>query len=113
MHELSLAMDVVDLVLGEAEKKKVSSVLEVEIEIGDISGVEYETFRTAMEISVKGTLLESTVLQLNRVKGMGKCSNCSHVFEMEQRVALCPLCSHFAGKIISGTEFRIVSLIVE
>ncbi|MBK7214306.1 MAG: hydrogenase maturation nickel metallochaperone HypA [Bacteroidales bacterium] len=113
MHELSLAMEVVDLALNELNTKQLKSVLELEVEVGDLSGVEYETFQTAMEMAVKGTLMENTTVILNRVHGLGKCSNCGEEFKMEHRVSLCPVCKGFPGEILSGTEFRIVSLLVE
>ena len=113
MHELSLAMEVVDLALNELKSKQLKSVLELEVEVGDLSGVEFETFQTAIEMAVKGTLMENTTVILTRVHGLGRCSNCEKEFQMEHRVSLCPYCKGFPGEILSGTEFRIVSLLVE
>ncbi len=47
MHEFSLAMNVVELAEKEAKNHGVSKILEIEIEVGDLSGVEPETFQSA------------------------------------------------------------------
>jgi len=50
MHELSLAMEVIELVQHEADKNGVSGIEEILIEVGDLSGVEADIFQSAWKL---------------------------------------------------------------
>ena len=111
MHELSLATDVIELVQQEAGKHGNPIIEEILIEIGDLSGVEEEIFLSALQILVKDTLLENTLIKINRTPGKGRCSSCNLEFEMKTLFDQCPNCKGFTSEIIDGQEFRVVSLV--
>ena len=111
MHELSLALDVIDLVRREANKNGVSSVEEILIEIGDLSGVEAGIFEPALQMVVKDTLLEHTTIKIDRIPGKGQCNSCDLVFEMKSFFDRCPQCQSFTSEIVEGQEFRVVSMV--
>ncbi len=113
MHELSLALEVIDLVSKETQKKSLSRVFEMEIEVGTLSGVEAETFQSALEMVVKGTLLEDAKIQINQTFAVGTCSDCQKDFNMKERMATCPDCRSYPSKIIGGDQFRVVSILAE
>ena len=113
MHELSLAMEVVELAAREAQKHGVSRILEMEIDVGDLSGVDAETFQSALEMVVGNTLLEKTLIRVMCKPGRGVCSDCNEEFEMRERLSRCPLCNGFPSEISGGEEFRVVSLVAE
>jgi len=113
MHELSLAMEVIELAEKEAEKNRVSVILEMEIEVGDLSGVEAETFRSALEMIVRDTILENTQINVVRTPALGYCSNCNNEYEMRERLAACPLCRAYPSAIRGGQDFRLVSILAE
>jgi len=113
MHELSLALEVIELAKREAEKNGVLTIFEMEIEVGDLSGVEAETFQSALELIVKNTLLEHTRIKLNRQPAFGRCNSCDKVFEMNERMATCPACHCFPSEISGGQAFRVVSILAE
>ncbi len=113
MHEFSLAMNVVELAEKEAKNHGVSKILEIEIEVGDLSGIEPETFQSALGIAVEKTLLEKTLIRINRIPGRGVCSECNKEYEMRERLALCPVCNGFPSEISGGMEFRVISLLAE
>jgi hydrogenase nickel incorporation protein HypA/HybF len=113
MHELSLATELINLVEREAGKNGFSTVLEVQIEVGDLSGVEADAFQSALELLVKDTLLENAELNLLRTAGHGKCNICNREFIMTTRTDTCPGCNAFPSEISGGQEFRVVSLVAE
>ncbi len=113
MHEFSLAGEVIRLAETEADKNEARSVSEINIEVGDFSGVQVEAFRSAIEILTEKSWLSKTRLNIIRKKGKGICPGCRREFEMEQRVDTCPICGAFPSEIIGGYEFRVVSLLVE
>jgi len=110
MHELSLAMEVIELAQREAGKNGVSSVGEVVIEVGDLSGVEAEAFQSALEMLVRDTLLERAMISVIRTPGHGRCNACNLEFEMKSRMDTCRECGCFPSEISGGEEFRLVSI---
>ena len=113
MHELSLALEVLGLVTTEAEKNKVKMIYEIRIEVGRISGVESEVFRTALEISSRNSILEKARIVIIDSPGKGKCLNCGEEFEMDDLLALCPNCQHQPAEIIGGKELKVLSMMAE
>ncbi len=113
MHELSLATEVIELVQREATKNNVSSILEIQIEVGYLSGVEADAFQSALELIVKDTILENTALHIIRTTGKGRCNSCNVEFEMKNRLDVCPECHCYPSMIMDGEEFRVVSILVE
>ena len=113
MHELSLATEVIELVQREAAKQGISRILEIEIEVGDLSGVEADAFQSALELIVKDTILENAVLGLIRTPGKGICLACDLEFEMNSRLGVCPKCRSFPSEVTGGQEFRVLSIVTE
>ena len=110
MHELSLAYEVIELAQREALKNHVSRISEMEIEVGDLSGVEADAFQSALGLIVKDTLLENTSIQIKREAAQGKCFICNNWFEMKERMATCPVCQRFPTEISGGHSFRVISI---
>jgi hydrogenase nickel incorporation protein HypA/HybF len=110
MHELSLAMEVIELAAREAGKNGVSTIQEILVEVGDLSGVDADAFQFGMEMLVKDTTLENVVIKIMRTSGKGTCNNCNSEFAMKHLLDTCPGCKRFPAEIIGGQEFRVVSL---
>jgi hydrogenase nickel incorporation protein HypA/HybF len=110
MHELSLALEVIDLAANEAKKNKISTIREIRIEVGDLSGVMADAIELALELSVKNSVLENTMIHVIRTPGKGKCTVCDLEFEMKQMLSTCPQCHCCPSEIIGGREFRVLSM---
>ena len=110
MHELSLAAEVIDLASREAGKNELSTIGEIVIEVGELSGVEADAFQWALEMTVKNTILEYAIIRLIRIPGKGKCKTCKLEFEMKNRLDGCPGCGCFSPEISGGQEFRVLSM---
>jgi hydrogenase nickel incorporation protein HypA/HybF len=113
MHEFSLAQNVVDIAALEAKKHGVSKILELEIEVGVLSGVDPEAFQSAMEMVCENTLLSDTLVKILPKPGKGICGTCRREYEMKDRLTLCPDCENFPSEISGGLEFRVVSMLAE
>jgi hydrogenase nickel incorporation protein HypA/HybF len=113
MHELSLAMETIELAKREADKTGASLVREIVIEVGYLSGVEADAFEFALELIVKGSILENAIIRLIRTPGKGKCTACNLEFMMKQRLDTCPECNSFPSEITGGENFRVLSMVVE
>ena len=79
MHEMSIAMSIVDLATEHAQKENAMKIVEVELDIGTISGIEIQALNFAMEVAVKDTLLETARIKINRKEGfhLKQLMNCS------------------------------------
>ena len=113
MHELSIAMSVVDIAAEYAGKENATVVKEIEIEVGELSGVVLEALEFALESAVQNTLLQDAERKIIVIPGKARCTNCSHVFETNDLFAVCPKCRTCAPDIVEGKELRIKSMIVE
>lgn len=113
MHELSLALEVIELSRKEATKHKVQMIRELEIEIGDLSGVDATAFQSALELIVKGTILSEATILIRRIPATAYCSECCMKFPVSQRLTTCPECGEVPSQVKGGREFRIVSLLAD
>ena len=113
MHELSIAQNIIEIVKEHAAKVHASSVTELELDIGTVSGVIPETLEFAMEIAVKNTILEGAIIKMNIFQAKAKCLSCGKDFEMEDIYTMCPHCGSLQFDIIQGKELKVKSIKVE
>jgi len=113
MHELSIALSIVDLAEEQARSHNATEIEELELEIGTLAGVELHTLTFALESSVKGTMLENAQIVRHDIKGEGRCGDCDTIFKMEALFEACPKCGSYCINIIKGKEMRIKSLVVK
>ena len=110
MHELSIVMSIIAITEKESAKHNAVQVDEIELEIGDLSGIEMTAFDFAWQQAIKGTVLENAALEIIRPPGNAKCLECGHPFAVSQIYDLCPVCQSHFKEIISGKELRVKSL---
>lgn len=113
MHEMSIALSIVDLVSDQFKLAEAESVKEVELDIGTISGVELEALKFALEIATKSTLMEDAAIKINTIQAESLCLECNHVFESELYFSQCPKCKELNTKILKGKELQVKSILVE
>jgi hydrogenase nickel incorporation protein HypA/HybF len=112
MHELSLALSVMDIVLEEAQTRNIDHITGVEVEVGALSGVDPDALAFALELAVKETALAATSFRITRVPASGICAACNRTFEMNEAWTPCPECNGSAGSVIHGDTLRVTSLII-
>lgn len=113
MHELSIALNIVEIAEENALQSKLHSITEIKLVVGELSGVVYEALEFAMEEAVKNTILENAKISITRISGKARCDSCAHEFDVEDIYTPCPKCKNFIHKIIQGNELRVESLIAE
>jgi len=110
MHELTIAGNIIEIVTSEAEKSGGSSVREVNLEIGLLAGIEYESLSFALEALKKGTIMDKASFVIEKPCGAGKCKNCGYEFTIESFLGSCASCGSQELDIISGSELRVKSI---
>ena len=113
MHELSIAMSIVDIASKQAEAASAVVISMVELDIGTMSGIEYESLNFALTIAVKDTLLEGAEFKINRIEPLCECQACFHLYTPDGLFGQCPECSDRRIDVIRGKELQIKSLLVE
>ena len=113
MHEFSIAVDIVDIAVTSARKEEAAEVKEIEIEIGQLSGVVMEALEFSLEAAVKGTILENARRNLIIIPGKARCAQCLTEYETDSLFKTCPNCQACAPDIIQGRDLRVKSLIIE
>ncbi len=113
MHEMSIALSIIDVVREEAEKANAVKVNEVEIEIGSVSGVEISALEFSLEVAVKDTFLESASRKIICIPAKAECLDCHHVFEFKTFYEQCPDCGSLKLKILQGKELKIKSINID
>ena len=110
MHELSVALGIVKIAETETAKAKAKEVELIELEIGTLAGIEFESLDFVWPLAVKDTVLENAVKKIDIIKAKAKCVDCDAIFNISHFYDSCPICqSNFKG-IIQGRELRVKAL---
>ena len=110
MHEMSVALGIVKIAEAEAKKAKANYVDLIELEIGTLAGIEFESLDFVWPAAVKDTILENAKKEINVIQALGKCVDCESVFELKNIYDSCPNCSSFLKNILYGKELRVKTL---
>jgi hydrogenase nickel incorporation protein HypA/HybF len=78
MHEFSRASQIVEAVISEAEKQDAVKIIEVEIDIGDLTFLGIEQIRFSYKILTDKTIAKNSKLKINQIPGRGRCDNCGY-----------------------------------
>lgn len=113
MHELSIAMGIVKIARNELKKAKASKITRIELEIGDLAGIEFEALDFVWPMAVRATVLEKAERRVHKVQGKAKCLECESEFTITQVYDPCPLCNSYLKGITQGKELRVLALEVE
>ena len=113
MHELSIALGIVKIAREELAKAQARKVISIELEIGDLAGIEFEALDFVWPMAVKDTVLEDAQRKINKIQGVAKCLECSKEFPLVQVYDPCPNCNSYLKGIIKGKELRVQALEVE
>lgn len=110
MHELSVAMGIVKIAEDETKKANAEKVTLIELEIGTLAGIEFESLDFVWPSAVKNTVLEDAERKIDVKEGLGLCADCDTVFEIEHYYDSCPKCGSNLKGIIQGKELRVKAL---
>jgi hydrogenase nickel incorporation protein HypA/HybF len=106
MHELALALDVIDAATERCGGQPVKRVV---LEIGKLSAVLPDALSFCFELAAEGSLVEGASLDILETPGSGRCRACGAVVAMEHPLARCA-CGVSDLEWLSGEELRIVEI---
>ena len=111
MHELSIAISMIDQITEEARSRGGLDIEAVHLRLGVFSGVDKEALLFAYELACEGSVLEGSRLVIESIPLVVYCAGCQKnrtppsVYELS-----CPDCGSPGQKIISGREIEVASL---
>ncbi len=110
MHELSIAMGIVEIAENETKKANAKSVSLIELEIGTLSGIEISSLEFVWPMAVKDSVLEKAERKIEIITAKAVCVDCDQEFELEQHYDVCPNCGSYFKSILKGREMRVKAL---
>src|SRR5215468_6371369 len=111
MHELSIAMSIIEGAAEEALRHGAVKVEAVHLKLGPLSGVARDALLFSYELACEGTALEGSRLIIEDVPATVFCQSC----EVERALTSiqsmrCPVCDTPATQISHGREIELVAL---
>ncbi len=113
MHELSIAMGIVDAALDEAQRRGVE-VSAVHLRLGALSGVVKDALLFSYEVACQDTPLEGSQLFVEDVPVIVFCAQCQAERELPSvQLFACPECGAPTMDIRRGKELEVFALEVK
>lgn len=110
MHELSIAISIVDSAEEEAVQRNVR-VTAVYLRLGRLSGVVKDALLASYEIAAAGTLLEGSRLVIEEVPIMAYCPRCQARRQVDSSEwFICAECRSPISEILEGKELEVRAL---
>jgi hydrogenase nickel incorporation protein HypA/HybF len=111
MHELSIALSIVDMAIEVAEREGGGRVVAIHLRLGPLSGVVPEALVSAFELARAGSPLESVELVVERVPVVTYCETCnSEGTPASMQQLICRDCGSPTPQILQGRELEVTAL---
>lgn len=111
MHELSIAISIVEMAQEESERCGQAQVLAVHVRLGRLSGVVKEALLASYEMACAATPLEGSRLLIEEVPIEAYCPRCDGPRAINSIQWLCcPECGTPTPEVLHGKELELVSL---
>lgn len=111
MHELSIALSIIDQIEDEMESRCLHDVEAIHLKLGVFSGVDSNALLFAWELACEGTSLEGSRLEIETVPLLVYCAFCCRKVAPPSCYQICcPDCGTPALQIVQGRELEVVSL---
>ncbi len=110
MHELSIALSIIDMAAEEAGRRGVK-VAAVHLKLGPLSGVAREAMLSAYGLACEGSALEGSQLLILDVPLIVHCPRCRRdTPPVSVQELCCPACGTPTPDVIHGRELEVSAL---
>ena len=113
MHEMSVTMSLLDLVLEEAAKAGAEKIVGVNIVIGQMTGIIDHYVQANFELLSQNTPAEGASLSFRNIPRQARCRRCAYTFQPSDLDWKCPKCQSAEIEITGGSELYVESIEVE
>jgi hydrogenase nickel incorporation protein HypA/HybF len=114
VHELSIAMSLVELASERAAEIGEARVAAVHVRIGPLAGVVEEALRFSFDAAAGGTPVEGARLVVERMPAEVFCAPCGVERVLDEPLRFrCPVCGAPTVDVVRGREIELTALEVE
>jgi hydrogenase nickel incorporation protein HypA/HybF len=111
MHEVSIALSLLDIVSEECRKSGSGNVDVINLKIGRASGIMPDALIFAFEAIKGDSIAKNARLNIEEVPVTGHCRECGDRFTVEEEYVLCcPRCGGGSFEIVAGRELDIIDM---
>ena len=110
MHEMSLAQNILDIVLNAANQNNVKKVQKITIRAGQLRGIVPEQLRFCFGFVAKDSIAEEADLVVNSLPIRGRCKQCSEEFFVKEFTFKCPQCENEDIEVLQGMELLVENI---
>ncbi len=111
MHELSIAMGLIDAACEEAARQGNVRVEALHLRLGALSGVVREALEFSYQLAVEGTSIEGARLEIEEIPATVLCRRCDaeRVLPSVQHFH-CPVCDAPTPDVVGGRDLELFAL---
>jgi len=114
MHELSIAMSIIEMVEEESRKRGSVQVTAVHLKLGALSGVVKEALLGSFEMACEDTVLKRAKLVVEDVPVLIYCQACKAQRRVSSiQLSCCSECGTPSAEVVQGKELEVVALEIE
>jgi len=114
MHELSIAMSMVEMATEESQRLGAERVTALHLKVGLLSGVVKDALIFSYEVACAGTPLEGSKLIIDDVPVKVYCPRCSSEKELDSiQLFACSACGELTPEVLEGRELQVVAMEIE
>ena len=114
MHEMGIAMEIVDIAKASIpEDMQGAKVQRVNLRVGKLSAIVPDSLRFCFDLAVKDTPLEGAELAIEELPVVARCRECRNQWTVTEPVFTCSACRSGSIDILSGRELDITSIEIE
>ena len=111
MHEITVALSLLDGVQATAEEQGIERVSAVHVRVGALSGIVRDALLFSWDVATAQTIAEGSELRIEEVPLVVFCEFCEAERAPRPGSGLvCPDCGTPAPRIVSGREMQLVAM---
>ncbi|MDQ6931469.1 MAG: hydrogenase maturation nickel metallochaperone HypA [Candidatus Eremiobacteraeota bacterium] len=111
LHEVSIAMSLVEELTERANSEGADRIITVRVRIGAMAGVVVEALQFAWDIATEGTPAEGARLLIEEVPLVVFCPQCDAAKTISGHpILVCPDCGTLTPTIVRGRELQLIAM---
>lgn len=110
MHELSLAVEIVQIVETAIAQNNLQVVDRLRLTVGELASVEKPAMDLALSTALAGTLAENAAIEYIDEPGQGICQACGATVAVHQYHEPCEACGGFPVRITQGQALKVKAI---
>jgi hydrogenase nickel incorporation protein HypA/HybF len=110
MHEMGIAVDLIEQVLKIGKQNNLISISEIEVEAGALRLIEPEAMCIAWESVCDNTIAAGSMLKLSEVSPSASCRKCKNTFTPKIDDFRCTQCGMADIDLIGGNDLLLKSI---